>query len=332
MPLLDGIIFEILPDSNARLLKFSAGELDIQGSLLPEDFSSLKEHEDARLRLMDLGPGTRPERLWLNMNPRSPTLSEEKRAWFEDARFRRAISLAIDRPTIIEAVYHGYASAAAGSVSPANWMWHNEAISPLILDREEARRLLREAGFHWDSSGTLRSGKNAPVDFTLITTVESRHRTRMAAIIQEDLAHIGIEVNVAPLDRTDLIVRITQSFDYEACLLGLTFTDTDPSAALPLWLSDGPLHFWNPSQERPATDWEARIDALMERQMNSIDAANRKKLFDEVQMILAREMPLVELVVPHALIGVSNRVGNLKPTPFWTPPLWNSEEISIAQH
>jgi peptide/nickel transport system substrate-binding protein len=331
LPLLDGIIFEILPDSNARLLKFSAGELDIQGALSPEDFSSLRERESSRLRLLDLGPGTRPERFWLNVNPRSPTLSSEKRAWFEDARFRRAISLAIDRSSIIEAVYHGYATPAAGSVSPANWMWHNDAIPPLTLDREEARRLLKEAGFHWDSDGALRSRMNTPVGFTLITTVESRHRARMAAIIQEDLAQIGIDLNVAPLDRTDLIVRITQSFDYEACLLGITQTDPDPSDGLPMWLSHAPLHFWNPSQERPATGWEAQIDTLMERQMNAIDVAERKELFDEVQMILAREMPLIELVVPHALIGVSDRVENLKPTPFWTPPLWNSEEISLSQ-
>ncbi len=330
LPLLDGIIFEILPDSNARLLKFSAGELDIQGALLPEDFSSLKGRDSSGLRLLDLGPGTRPERLWFNMNPRSSALSAEKRAWFEDVRFRRAVSLAIDRSAIVQAVYHGLASSAAGSVSPANWMWRNEAISPLTLDREKARRLLKEAGFHWDSSGGLRSGENLPVSFTLITTVEIRHRARMATIIQEDLAQIGIDMTVAPLDLTDLIVRITQSFDYEACLLGMTQTDPDPSAGLALWLSRGPLHFWNPSQERPATDWEARVDTLMERNMYAVDVTERKKLFDEVQMILAEEMPLIELVVPHALIGVSHRVENLKPTPFWSPPLWNSEEIALS--
>jgi ABC-type transport system substrate-binding protein len=68
----------------------------------------------------------------------------------------------------------------------------------------------------------------------------------------------------------------------------------------------------------------------MERNMYAVDVTERKKLFDEVQMILAEEMPLIELVVPHALIGVSHRVENLKPTPFWSPPLWNSEEIALS--
>ncbi len=330
LPRLDGIIFEILPDSNARLLKFASGELDIQGELLPEDFSSLKDRGNPEIRLLDMGPGMIPERLWFNLNPRNQVLSRERRGWFEDERFRRAISLAIDRTAIVEAVYHGLAAPAAGSISPANHLWRNGTVPRFALDRQESRRLLEEAGFRWDSEGALLSHEGQPVGFSVITNAENRHRARMATIIQEDLAELGINMTLAPLDRTELIVRITQSFDYEACLLGLTQSDPDPSAELPLWLSRAPLHLWNPSQERPATDWEARIDELMERQMYAVNVAERKELFDEVQMILAEKMPLIELVVPHALLGVNHRVENLKPTPFWSPPLWNSEEIALS--
>lgn len=330
LPYLDGIVFEILPDSNARLLKFAAGELDIQGQLLPEDFKNLQEKKPPGLRLLDLGPGLDTERLWFNVNPRSPTVSEEKRSWFGDEKFRRAISFAVDRTAIVEAVYHGLASPASGPVSPANAEWRNQAIAPPTLNRNRSRRLLKQAGFRWSSEGVLLSGSDEPVRFNLITNGDNRHRSRMALLIQEDLARLGIEVAFVPLDFADVVGRVTRSFDYEACLLGITQNDPDPSAEAPLWHSRAPLHFWNPSQVHPATDWEARIDDLMERQMVTLNRSDRKKLYDEVQRILGDEMPLIDLVVPHSLLGVNRRVKNLKPTPYLSPPLWNCEELYLS--
>lgn len=327
LPLLEGIIFEILPDSNARMLRFLAGDLDLQDNLRPEDFISLRAKGRPGLRLLDLGPGMVLERLWFNLNPESSAVPKEKRAWFADVRFRRAVSLAIDRDSIVQLVYQGLASPAAGPVSPANRQWRNEAIEPPPLDREEARRLLSEAGFRWDAKGTLQGPKGHPVSFTLVTNADNPRRSRMATLIQDDLAKLGIEMRLAALDFANLVRRITRSFDYEACLLGITQTDPDPSAELPLWLSRAPLHFWHPSQSRPATAWEARIDFLMEQQMLALDAASRKVFFDEVQAIVAEHLPIIHLVVPHALVGASRRVENLKPTPFRTPPLWNSEEL-----
>jgi peptide/nickel transport system substrate-binding protein len=331
LPLLDGIVFEILPDSNARMLKFLAGELDIQGELLPEDFLSLEEKARPDLRLIDLGPGMVPERMWFNLNPASPSVPERKRAWFADERFRRGVSLAIDRRSLVEAVFHGLASPASGPVSPANTRWHNEAIEPPELDRDEARRLLSSAGFRWNDQGKLIARDGEEIRFTLATNADNRRRTQMAALIQDDLVKLGITVNLALLDGADLVGRVTRSYNYEACLLGITPTDPDPSALLPLWLSRAPMHFWHPAQTRPATEWEARIDQLMEEQMTALDPAERKRFYDEVQFILAEKSPLLDLVVPHVCLGVHTRVRNLKPTPFWTPPLWNCEEVYLSE-
>ncbi|MFQ5792474.1 MAG: hypothetical protein ACE5JI_18545, partial [Acidobacteriota bacterium] len=116
---------------------------------------------------------------------------------------------------------------------------------------------------------------------------------------------------------------------YDACLFGITFTDPDPSAELPLWLSRSPLHVWHPLQLRPASAWEARIDELMEQQMLAVDLAARKVLYGEVQGIVAKELPMLHLVVPHVILGKHRRVKGLRPTPFWLHPLWNGEEISV---
>ncbi|MGH9462431.1 MAG: ABC transporter substrate-binding protein [Vicinamibacteria bacterium] len=327
LPYLDGIVYEILTDASALMLRFRGGELDILSPLSPEDFLSLKKAGRSEVRLLDLGPGTATERIWFNLNPESP-VSGEKRAWFSDSRFRRAISLAIDRTAISKAVYLNLASQAAGPISPANRRWWNEAIEATPLDVQSARKLLADAAFEWDQAGALLGPGGQPVRFTLLTNADNPYRIKTAAIMQEDLAQIGVVMNLVPIDYPGLIGRIARTFDYEACLFSIKFTDPDPSAELPLWMSRSPFHVWSPGQPQPDTPWEARIDTLMEEQMLATEPVARETLFDEIQSLVVEHLPVIDLVVPHALLGVTSRVGNLRPTPFWDPA-WNSEELYL---
>ena len=216
LPYLEGIIFEILPDANALMLRFRAGELDLLSPVSPEDFLSLRKGDRPDLQLIDLGAEAAPEWIWFNLNPESP-VPAEKRAWFSDRRFRQAISLAIDRRSIAKAVYADLASPAAGPISPANRKWWNETIEPPPFDPELARDLLLEAGFRPSSSRgglELLGPEGQPARFTLITNADNPYRVKTATLIQEDLARIGVEMNLLPLDFSSLIGRITRSSDY----------------------------------------------------------------------------------------------------------------------
>jgi peptide/nickel transport system substrate-binding protein len=317
-----------VPDENARLLRFRSGEIDILELMTPESFERLRDDRDLERELLDLGPGLLSERLWFNLGPRAP-IEEHKKSWFADVRFRRAVSLAIDRQGMARVVFSGRATPAAGPVSPANSLWHDESLPQAAHDPEAARRLLSEAGFRWDVDGKLRDREGREVSFTVLTNAGNASHARMGAFIQEDLARIGIDAPTMVVEASSLFARITGSFDYDACLLGITQTDPDPSAEMALWLSRAPLHLWNPQQATPATAWEARIDELMERQMAELDAEARRAMYFEVQRIVYEQLPVLDLVVPHTLLGAHARVSNLRPTPF-AHALWNGEELSIG--
>ena len=64
-------------------------------------------------------------------------------------------------------------------------------------------------------------------------------------------------MNVVTLDFPSLIERMTQTFDYESILLGLTNVGLDPNEQMNVWLSSASNHQWNPNQKVPATPWEA---------------------------------------------------------------------------
>ncbi len=186
LPRLNRLVFEVIPDANASLLRLKAGEVDLVDSLSPESFLHLQEAGLSDLDVMDLGPGMVVERLWFNLNPDSPIPAAQK-SWYQDVRFRRAISNAIDRSGMAEVVFSGLASPAEGPVSPANYFWRNTHLEPSSFDLEAARRLLREAGFLLGQSGSLLGPGGEEVSLSILTNTESAHRVRMASFLEEDL-------------------------------------------------------------------------------------------------------------------------------------------------
>jgi peptide/nickel transport system substrate-binding protein len=153
----------------------------------------------------------------------------------------------------------------------------------------------------------------------------------MAVMIQEDLQKIGVHVNVVTLDFPSLIARMTQTFDYEAILLGLTNVDLDPNGEMNLWLSSSDNHQWNPQQKTPETAWEAEIDKLMRAQASSRDAAKRKEAFDRVQEIVYEQAPFIFLINKNALSAVSTAVHGAHPVILHPQTFWNAEQLTVGK-
>ena len=149
-------------------------------------------------------------------------------------------------------------------------------------------------------------------------------------MIQQDLSGIGIKLNVVTLDFPSLIERITRTYDYEACLLGLVNDELDPNAQMTIWLSSAESHQWNPSQKTPATAWEAEIDKLMRAQAATLELKKRKEDFDKVQEIAWQEEPFIYLVNKNALSAVSPALHNAHPVVLRPQVYWNIDQLSLT--
>jgi peptide/nickel transport system substrate-binding protein len=152
----------------------------------------------------------------------------------------------------------------------------------------------------------------------------------MAAMIQQDLIRLGIKLNIVTLDFPSIIERITRTFDYEACLLGMVNADLDPNAQMNVWLSSASNHQWNPNQKSPATTWEAEIDRLMQAQASTIDPKRRKQSFDRVQEIAAEQAPFLYLVNRDSLSVVSPALRNVRVAVLRPQTYWNVEQLYFA--
>ena len=325
LPYLASIRLDIQPNRDVEMLRFKRNEIDLINALDSEYFDKLATTSPQLVH--DAGASLDSEQLWFNEVAKSP-LPGYKKNWFRSAVFRRAISSAINREDLSRVVFRGHAQPAVGPVSPANKFWFNAKLKPEAYAPDAALKALQAEGFRLEN-GALKDKDGNAVVFSIMTNAGNKSREHMATMIQEDLQKIGIRVNVVTLDFPSLIERMTQSFDYEAILLGLTNLGLDPNDVMNVWLSSSDNHQWNPSEKAPETTWEAEIDRLMRVQASSSDAKKRKEAFDRVQEIAVEQEPFIFLVNRNALSAVSAKVQGANPVVLVPQTYWNADQLSI---
>jgi peptide/nickel transport system substrate-binding protein len=326
LPYIAAIRLDIQSNRDIEVLRFLRGEIHFINALDAEYFDRVRSDRPSAVH--DAGVGMDSEQMWFNQVPTAP-LPEYKKAWFRSTRFRRAVSEAINRSDLARIVFNGHAQPAAGPFSPGNQFWFNAKLHPHPYDPNSARERLEQDGFRL-RSGVLRDKDGHEVEFSLLTNAGNKYRERMATMIQQDLSAMGIKLNVVTLDFPSLIERITRSFNYEACLLGLVNVDLDPNTEMNVWLSSAENHQWNPGQKSPATDWEAEIDRLMRAQASSLDERKRKEYFDRVQELVWQQEPFLYLVNKDALSAVSPGLEHASPVVLRPQVYWNIEWLSLT--
>jgi peptide/nickel transport system substrate-binding protein len=326
LPYLDAVKLEIQANRDIEMLKFSRNEIHLINSMDADYFDRIAQAAPGKVR--DAGPSLDSEQMWFNQVPSAP-IAAFKLEWFRSSNFRRAVSAAINRSDLCKVVYGGHAVPARGPVSPANKFWFDAQLPQARFDPSYALQLLREDGFRL-ADGKLVDRGGHPVEFSIVTNAGNRTRERTATMIQADLRTIGITVNVVALDFPSLIQRISENFNYEAALLGMTNVELDPNAQMNVWLSSSDEHQWNPRQKTPATAWEAEIDRLMRAQASAVDDKTRKRDFDRVQEIVAEQAPFLYLINKNALVGVSPMLQGVVPVAARPQTYWNVEHIRFS--
>jgi len=333
LPYVDEIDFLFVPSEDAQVIRFQSGDTDILSRFSADNFAVLEKQEAAKgYRVHDLGPGMEYNFLFFNLNDVSAKDLPEvarKQAWFQDVRFRQAVSAAVDRDGIIRLVYSGRATPLWGHVTPGNKLWGDTQLPHPAKSLERARALLKSAGFSWKADGSLADSRGSPVEFSILTSSSNAQRTKMATMIQDDLAQLGMKVHVVALEFGAVVNRLMKTHDYEACIMGLASGDADPTPEMNVWLSSGDTHLWHPKESQPATPWEAEIDGLMQQQLITLDYAKRKRLYDQVQEIIAQNVPIICLASPNVLVAAKNRVANFQPAILDSYTLWNVEQLYL---
>jgi peptide/nickel transport system substrate-binding protein len=329
LPYLDRIVYEIIPDQDAELLRLQSGDLDLtQSELRPDDYVPAKRAEDkGTLKVTEIGLSPQADGFWFNLKPE---------AWKDDPRFafvrrpefRQAISHAVDREKFAENVFLGAAVPIWGPVTPGNTLWFWPDVPRYFHDVNKAKELLKGLGLEdRNGNGVVEDAQGHEARFTVITQRGVGWYERGLSDLRSQLAQVGIAIEPAPLENATMIQRMLKS-DYEAMYSRFGATDVDPASQLDMWLSNGDAHFWHFGDTSPEP-WEARIDTLMKQQDATLDQARRKEIFNEVQRIFAENLPVIYFATPRMYFAHNVRVQGVTPSVLRPVALWNADMLSV---
>jgi peptide/nickel transport system substrate-binding protein len=169
------------------------GRIDVDGSVYPHQADHIGRTPGVRL----ISYPSR-EYYYIGWNTRNPPLS--------DRRVRRALTMAIDRAQLIDALLFGYAQPATGTI--ATWHPMFSSIQPLPFSPDGAGALLAEAGWRdRDGDGVREDASGTPLRLTLMTNHENPVRTDIAQIVQSQLARVGVAVDTRTLEWQTVLAR-----------------------------------------------------------------------------------------------------------------------------
>jgi peptide/nickel transport system substrate-binding protein len=278
----DRVEFVPITDSTARLASLRSGDLQMIERVSPSDLAQIRS--DSRLKVVGV-PELGYQMIPLNTNngPRAKTLA--------DVRVRQAIDLAIDRETLVKAVFNDEYIAGNQWISPGN-LYYDAKLPVRKRDVARARQLLREAG-------------QPNLSFTLILPPE-RDRQEAAQAIQAMLAEAGITVTLQTQENVTMLQNGRKG-DFEAYF---TFWSGRPDP-------DGNVFSFTTCNgaQNDGKYCNADVDALLTKARQVGDPAERKRLYDQATEIILRDVPRLYLWHQRVFTGYSTRVQGFTPHP-----------------
>lgn len=332
LPYLDEVVYTIVPDQDAELLRFQGGECDLLETPRAVDYATLQKAAKG-YTVTDVGVSFSTNFIWFNLNTKkdgkTPILPAYKYAWFADQQFRQALSYAIDRESMIKNAFYGLGTLNWGPTTAGNKRWFNPNLKPYNYDVAKAKSMLAALGLKdRNGDGVLEDAQGHAVEFNMQTNAENTMRKQMLTDVQADWAKIGVKVNPQPIAFNELVAHAQSDFQYDTVLLGLTGgIPPDPSLGVNVWKSSGMTHFWHVGQKSPATPWEAKIDKQVDELSVSFDQTRRKALWDDIQTTINEQAVFVYLPSQKGFVAVRDGFGNVRPTPAPPRVTWDLRSI-----
>jgi peptide/nickel transport system substrate-binding protein len=280
--------FVIVPDATTQALELrkGSGDVIINGSFPPDSVLTLKREPSLAV---ESAPGTRLA--YLGFNLRDPIL--------KDARIRQAIAYALDRQPMIDYLWRGEAQLARSVLPTQSWAYNGE-VPAYNHDPDRARALMDAAGYP--------AVDGVRFHITMKTSTDENTRL-MVAVIQQQLREVGIALDIRSFEFGTFFADVTHGAFQ---LYGLRWIggNEDPDIFYIFHSSRFP-----PNGANRGFYSNPKIDTLIDQARREVDPRARKRIYAEVQQILAEELPSINLWYLDNVLVHNKRVRNLQLNP-----------------
>lgn len=318
-PLMERMIFRIVPDANQRLEMLLAGELD-ETLLTPDQLTSLLDAPAIKtfsasmdaydFLAINLANPTAPQR---GLTDAGAFQFQDPHPILGDAVVRAAMAHAIDYRGIVSAIYLGQAYPLAANVLPITPWAFDAALEPLTYNPDQARSMLEEDGWIDTNRNGIREKDVRSLRLTLNIPDNNSYYARIAATIEDQLNAVGFDIITQPLDVTTFMRQLLgQRFDL--AISGWTNIGIDPDDT----------ELWTAANDRPGSGFNftsyqnARLEALLTQGLTTpgCQPQDRAPFYREIQQTLHDDLPYIFLAGIVENIGYTSRWGGLTPGPW----------------
>jgi len=279
----------VVPDTTTRALELRKGSADLAINALTPDMV-LTLAKDPRLKI-EREPGSIYG--YLAFNLRDQVL--------KDARVRQALAFAIDREILIHYVWRDEVQPAASILPPQSWAY-DPNVEKYNYDPARARQMLDAAGYP--------AVNGVRFHLTMKTSTEESSRL-VVAVLQQQLRDVGIALDIRTFEFATFLADIQKGAFQMYCCLRWIGGNQDPDIFEYVFASSRVP----PKGANRSFYMNPRVDALIDQARQETDQAKRKTIYAEVQQILSRDLPYINLWYFDNVLVHSTRVSNLRLIP-----------------
>jgi peptide/nickel transport system substrate-binding protein len=270
----DGLLLRVVPDDIMRGLELRKGSMDLVINDLTPDIVYQLESEST----LQTFESTGVDYQYVGINLHDPVL--------KDVRVRRALAYAIDRDAIIKYLRRGLATPAVGLLPPLSWAFAADTFS-FPYDPSGARGLLDEAGYR-DPDG---EGPQTRFRLSLKISNTLEFNRLQAAVLQENFKAVGVDLDIRSYEFATLYTDVLKGQFQLYSLQWTAGSLADPDMLRRVFHSSQipPFGFNRGGFANP------QVDALLDQASTTIDQARRVSLYQDVQRLVASEVPYISL-------------------------------------
>ncbi len=284
-PKLEMLTYRVIKEAPARLLELKTGTIDGVDNLSPDDISAAQADPNINVYMrppFNIG--------FLGINRAHKP--------FDDVRVRQAVALAIDKATLVKALYPPTAEVATQFVPP-HIFGHTDGLQDLPHDLQKAKTLLAEAGYPDGFKTTL-----------WVMGISRRYYPnpdRVGQVLQANLAAVGIQAEIVTYDWGTYLDKV---YGGEADLF------------LNGWMADYPDAtnfldtFFGAGSDVSLGPKFPELVQMLQQAGSTLDQTQRQAIYDQANQLIQEQVPAVPIVHNSSAIGFRKTVHDVQASPF----------------
>jgi peptide/nickel transport system substrate-binding protein len=309
-PRIETLVFKVVPDTNGLLAQFKKGEIDVYPNAQANQYRELMNMKKggAKIRVFKKPAFTY---MHADFNLRHPALREKA--------VRQALCYSFPKQKFIATVLDGVGTPAYSNIVPMSWAY-NPNVKQYGYNPAKAKQLLDESGWKPGANG-VREKNGVKLEFKISTNAGNKIREKFNEIAKQEWEAIGAKVEIRNYESSAFFGDILDNIKFDVAVFGW-ISAADPDCYT-LWHSNQIPNENNGQGQNYVGYKNQRIDYLVSAGQTELNQAKRKRIYEEIQQILAEDVPYMFVYYYNNIDAVTAKLLNFKSNPTQADFTWN---------